>query len=91
MTLVTKTGGLAGFFASERESGWVHPPGINVSADDTTLGGAGGNTRSLGGGTNPASFDPSAPRTVPTHIVASTIDVNFIIAPLVTNIMYGVR
>lgn len=62
--------------ASVRAMGVVHPPGRNTSADDTVLGGAGGNFLSTGGGTNPGSPVPSpAANTVPAHKVKARMDI----------------
>lgn len=62
-SLVMRTGGRGGFLASVLDIGVVQPPGINVSADDTARGGAGGRTL-RGGGTNPGSVEPSDPSAV---------------------------
>ena len=72
-SFVTSTGGRGGFLASVRDMGVVQPPGINVSADDAVRGGAGGSFFFLGGGTKPASVDPSPASTVPPHRVAAKI------------------
>jgi len=46
---------------------------MNVSAEDTDLGGGGGSFLSAGGGTNPGSLEPSpADNTVPAHNVAAS-------------------
>lgn len=81
LSLVTSVGGFGGFLASVRAIGVVQPPGINVSADDTVRGGAEGNFFALGGGTKPASVDPSpsAANTVPEHRVAVSKELNPII------------
>jgi len=52
-------GGLGGFLDSVRAIGVVQPPGMNVSALEAVLGGAGGSRGSTGGATNPGSPDPS--------------------------------
>jgi hypothetical protein len=72
LIFVTRTGGVGGFLASVRDIGVVHPPGINVSAEETERGGAGGSFFSRGGGTKPGSSDPSPASTdVPAHSVAA--------------------
>jgi hypothetical protein len=69
---------LGGFLASVLLIGVVHPPGINVSAEDTDLGGAEGSFFALGGATNPFSLDPSPANTVPAHKVIATNTVHFL-------------
>jgi len=72
LSFVTSTGGFGGFLASVRDIGVVHPPGMNVSAEETERGGAEGSFFFLGGGTKPGSFEPSPANTVPAQSVAAT-------------------
>tara|TARA_R110000822_G_scaffold110654_6_gene240987 strand:- start:19374 stop:19619 length:246 start_codon:yes stop_codon:yes gene_type:complete len=66
---VINVGGFAGFFASVLAMGVTQPPGMNVSAELTVLGGAAGSFLSFGGATKPSSLDPSPAKAVPTHNV----------------------
>jgi len=73
-------GGCGGFLASVRATGVTgqQQQGSVVSADEIVRGGAGGGVRSLGGGTNPGSSDPSPDaKAVPMHIVAATIGITY--------------
>jgi hypothetical protein len=68
------TGGCGGFFASVRAIGVTgqQQHAFSVSPEETVRGGAEGSLRSAGGGTKPASSDPSpAFNTVPAHRVAA--------------------
>jgi len=56
---------------SVRLIGVVHPPGMNVSALEAVLGGAGGSLGLTGGATNPGSSVPSPARIVPAQSVAA--------------------
>jgi len=92
LSLVTSVGGFGGFLASVRAMGVVHPPGINVSADDTVRGGAEGNFFAFGGGTKPGSLDPSpAARAVPEHRVAANSELNPIMSFLFMAFSFRVR
>ena len=71
--MVISVGGFGGFFDSVRDIGVVHPPGMNVSAEDAVRGGAGGSLGATGGATNPGSSVPSPAITVPAQSVAASI------------------
>ncbi len=74
-------GGRGGFFASVLAigvTGQQQQP-ESVSADDTDLGGGGGNFLSSGGFTNPSSSTPLSAKTVPAHNVINNIFSSFMV------------
>jgi hypothetical protein len=92
-SFVIRAGGCGGFLASVRAWGVTgqQQHGSVVSAEAIERGGAGGGVRSVGGGTKPASSEPSpAAKAVPMHSVAANagiiyfklfFDSNFIETP----------
>lgn len=84
-SLVIKGGGFGGFFASVRETPvqGQQQQGSVVSAEEIERGGAGGGVRLFGGGTKPASSEPSPAKTVPIQrvdaiIIPTTVSILFI-------------
>lgn len=83
LILTTTVGGLGGFLASVRVKGVTgqHEQQSSVSAELEVRGGGGGSCLSVGGGTNPASSDPSPANTVPVHNVNAKSKDFFMLSP----------